>query len=284
MFELRGPHFANGLEREDAEDFLVEPLRRYKVEIPNRRILDFGCGGGATLAQIVRLASGQGGDPESLIGVDADKEILELAQLRLQHLDLADAAELRAIEQNDELDFIADESLDLIVCAEVFEHVLLEDRQVVLDTLWSKLSSGGLIYISAPTRLSPFDRHTTGLWFSYWLPPSLRYRYARRFSARCRRRTDRQLQEDGISGFSYWQLKRLLGERSYVDLAVENPVDERPRETDRAKALWVKVMWPIHRALLRYWMPFEAVGPRCAFCIRKVWTSRRSGGPQRRVS
>jgi 2-polyprenyl-3-methyl-5-hydroxy-6-metoxy-1,4-benzoquinol methylase len=65
---------------------------------------------------------------------------------------------------------IGNESLDLIVASEVFEHTLPRYRRNTLRMLYNKLKPGGVIVITAPNRLHPKDTRTTGLWFTAWLP------------------------------------------------------------------------------------------------------------------
>ena len=61
----------------------------------------------------------------------------------------------------------------------VFEHVLPEERDPVLDMLWSVLRPGGVMVVDqTPHRWFPQESHTTALPFLNYLPG--RWRSGRR--------------------------------------------------------------------------------------------------------
>jgi SAM-dependent methyltransferase len=244
---------------------MLAGVHRYEIDIAGKRVLEFGCGAGASALILLRDAS----PPRSFVGVDINESLLAIARMRLAEFGFSEVSEFRAISQNDPLGFIDDESLDVVVASEVFEHIDPKDRQKIVNILWSKLAKGGLLYVTAPSRLSPIDMHTTGLWFTYWLPLGIACDYARLFSRRCRGRTNDQLVADGIRGFSYFELKSLLGSRSFIDMSAVLPLSSPPDERTGPKVLWTKLMWPIYQAVLHRFAPYDAFAPRCVLCFRR---------------
>ena len=65
---------------------------------------------------------------------------------------------------------IGDETMDIVVCAQVYEHVPDDER--LAQEIWRVLRPGGICFFSGPNRLDPIERHY-GLPFVSWLPRSL---------------------------------------------------------------------------------------------------------------
>jgi len=62
---------------------------------------------------------------------------------------------------------IADGSVDVVVCAQVYEHVA--DPQRLMAEIWRVLEPGGVCLFTGPNRLFPFEFHSR-LPFVHWLP------------------------------------------------------------------------------------------------------------------
>lgn len=62
---------------------------------------------------------------------------------------------------------MADESLDVVVCAQVYEHVA--DARSLFAEIWRVLAFGGVCFLSGPNRLFPIEMHCH-LPFVHWLP------------------------------------------------------------------------------------------------------------------
>lgn len=109
----------------------IEPL------LPRRagRVLEVGCGGGATLAWL--KASGRAG---WVVGIELFADAAAVARTRLDELHEGD------VDQH--IDRLAPDSFDLILCLDVLEHLV--DPWSTLKRLQSLLRPGGQLIASLP--------------------------------------------------------------------------------------------------------------------------------------
>jgi 2-polyprenyl-3-methyl-5-hydroxy-6-metoxy-1,4-benzoquinol methylase len=93
---------------------------------------------------------------------------------------------------------LGSESIDVVVCNQVYEHV--DDPVALLRAIHAVLKPGGLCYFAGPNLLWPIEPHVS--WpFVHWLPRG----FAVRLMTICRARYARFL--DAWS-WSYWRLAR----------------------------------------------------------------------------
>ncbi len=160
------------------------------------RCLDLGCGIGV-LADRLRPLTGQ------VVGLDS-----ELSLLRLASADLSRG-------QGDALRLpFGDATFDLVVCAQVYEHVA--DAAALAAEVARVLKPGGICFFSGPNRLWPYEYHYRA-WLAHWLPdrwlePALRLLH-RQDADRVRLRT-------------WWGLRRLwrgFTIRDYTTRALRDP-------------------------------------------------------------
>jgi SAM-dependent methyltransferase len=108
------------------------------IDIAPQRVLDVGCGDGATDAELKRRFPGA-----AVVGIEAVPAAAERAEARLDRVIRANA---------ESLDFtaagIAAETLDLIIVADVLEHML--DPWHMLEKLHGLLAPNGRILASIP--------------------------------------------------------------------------------------------------------------------------------------
>ena len=71
---------------------------------------------------------------------------------------------------------LADASADVILCAQVYEHV--PDDRILFAEMRRVLKPGGVVFFSGPNRLFPIEPHYF-LPFLHWLPPRVADRYLR---------------------------------------------------------------------------------------------------------
>jgi ubiquinone/menaquinone biosynthesis C-methylase UbiE len=164
-------------------------------ELNGGRILDYGCGHGASAAALGRMF------PESdIVGVDFDSRLLPIAKAR---------CDLAGVNRVNFLAADAGESMpstvgdvDFIVLNAVYEHLLPDERRSLLPELWRHLRRGGVFFVAdTPHRYSPIDFHTTGLPLINYLPDRLTLACARRFSRHVSRDAKwEQLLQRGIRG------------------------------------------------------------------------------------
>jgi 2-polyprenyl-3-methyl-5-hydroxy-6-metoxy-1,4-benzoquinol methylase len=141
------------------------------------RILDYGCGGGASTMILARMFP----DAE-IVGVDIDPQVLSIAHARLEHFGFGNV-NLQLLETSDLGEDLG--RFDTIVLAALYEHLLPRERKVLMPQFWGRLKAGGVLFVGeTPHRYSPIEWHTTRLPLINYLPPPLALRAARAFSPR----------------------------------------------------------------------------------------------------
>jgi SAM-dependent methyltransferase len=179
----------------------------------SRRILDFGCGSGASTMILARILPAC-----NLVGVELDGELLSVAKLRAQHYKLNNVHFIRSPDPTSLPADIGD--FDYIFLNAVYEHLLPNERRNLLPVLWSHLKRQGILFINGtPHRFSPIESHTTGLPLINFLPAWLTLALTRRFSRRAieRDETWQTLLRKGIRGGTVTEIMHIL-----------NATDDRP--------------------------------------------------------
>jgi 2-polyprenyl-3-methyl-5-hydroxy-6-metoxy-1,4-benzoquinol methylase len=250
IFETKGLYICDEIMREEdpryVEHFLRSQVLTYvdPSEFEGKRILDFGCGSGASTMVLARLLP-----PCEIVGVELDERLLRLARLRAAHFGLPAVKFLRS-PRGDQLP----ENLgkfDFIMFSAVFEHLLPAERPVLLPLVFSHLKPGGVLFLNqTPHRYSPVEIHTTGgLPLINYLPDRLTLAVARRFSKRVRPNSSwEKLLRDGIRGGTVREIMRILRRDARATLL-------RPREGDRVD------QW------------YRSLSSRHAWLKRSVWAS-----------
>ena len=154
---------------------------------------------------------------------------------------------------------VADGSVDVVVCAQVYEHVA--DAGALVAEIHRVLAPDGVCLFSGPNRLDPVERHY-GLPFLAWLPRPLAD-LVMRLTGRGARYPEHPL--------TYWGLRRLLRGFAITDYTVAMLCDpERYRcAEEMGGALWVR---RVPRAFLALLLPFY---PNYNWILRK----RAEGAP-----
>ncbi len=168
------------------------------------RILDFGCGSGASTSVLGRIF------PDSeVVGVELDPELLELARLRAEHYG-NEAVRFEASPSPEEVPAGLG-TFDFLYLSAVWEHLLPRERRTLPRTLWGLLRPGGVLFVTeTPHRWFPWETHTTGLPLINYLPDGWAERLARR-SARVGAEDswDRMLR-NGLRGGTVGEILRVL--------------------------------------------------------------------------
>jgi 2-polyprenyl-3-methyl-5-hydroxy-6-metoxy-1,4-benzoquinol methylase len=184
ILEVKGPAWLCDELRRDEDAAYVENDIRHDVfgfvdpeDFEGRKILDFGCGCGASISVLSRLAPGA-----ILTGVELDEPSLNIAKMRASHYNLTPRLSLSPDSQSLPQDL---GTFDTIIFSAVFEHLLPDERLELLPLVWKHLKPGGLLFLNqTPHRWFPIEGHTTGLPLINYLPRSLTHLVTNRLSPR----------------------------------------------------------------------------------------------------
>lgn len=206
-----------------------------------KRILDFGCGAGASTTALARLLP-----PCELVGIDLQARLLRLAVLRAQARGLTGVQ----FHQSPAGDALPEEigQFDFILFNAVFEHLLPHERPALLRKVWARLKPGGILFLNqTPHRYSPVEVHTTsGMLFINYMPDALALRYARYFCKRVKRNEEwTTLLRRGIRGGTVKEVLSCLPKNEPGTLLA--PLPEVGDRID----LWFQTLSPKHGWLKR---------------------------------
>ena len=180
------------------------------LETKNLSCVDIGCGsGGISYHMAPYFQHVCGVDPESW--------------QRWQEY-LAQAANLSFREESIESISLADESVDIVICNQVYEHVPCPET--LIAQIFRILKPGGVCYFAGPNLLYPIEPHV--FWpFVHWLPRRMALAILRVFAP--------QKVLDAHST-TYWRLNRWFKDFEVVN-AVPRLVKHRAAST-HSKYYW----------------------------------------------
>ena len=160
-----------------------------------KRVLDFGCGAGASTMILARMLKGA-----DIYGVELSPRLLSIAKARAAHYG-SDPERLLLSPDGNTLPGNL-KTFDAVILSAVWEHLLPTERPAVMKQIWSVLRPGGYLFINqTPNRYSPIDSHTTGLPFINYLPDRAAHAAAVHFSKRIEPGTSWEtLLRNGIRG------------------------------------------------------------------------------------
>jgi ubiquinone/menaquinone biosynthesis C-methylase UbiE len=128
-----------------------------------RKAVDIGCSAGFfTMALAPHF--------KEVVGLDIDEQALALATQG------CNAPNVRFARGDSMWLDLADDSVDLVLCNHVYEHV--PDARQLFREIHRVLRPGGRCYLGAASRLTPIEPHYH-LPFLSWLPKPLAHRYMR---------------------------------------------------------------------------------------------------------
>jgi 2-polyprenyl-3-methyl-5-hydroxy-6-metoxy-1,4-benzoquinol methylase len=260
VLDLKGPGYVcDEIQRDESPEYTGAALKTSllgyisETQFAGKRILDFGCGAGASTIALCRMFP-----TAAVVGVELDHRSLDVARARSQFYGLTNVQYLVS-PSGVELPAGLGE-FDFIVMSGVFEHLLPDERPAVMSRLWSALKPGGILFLrETPHRYFPIETHTTGLPLINYLPRSLVMPIVRRIP-RGGTNWDELLRR-GIRGGSVAEIRKLvpdatllrpsrLGMKDLIDLwyaAVPKSRSARMKRYVRAfaKALTaVGIEWP----------------------------------------
>ncbi len=201
-------------------NYMCPEIEYHCGKLRSKRVLDFGCGTGATTAALMQFC-------DEVVAFDKDQESIDICKQRIREHGFKNSP---AFYSADDIDKVKDElgTFDLILANDVIEHIPLTRpglRKKIIKTLFHLLKPQGRLFInSSPNRLYPFDFHTTQLWWLPWSSPGSQWAYTR--ARRKGRHTvfrrisegSLGLEECGTWGITYWEIMNYLGEEGCVCL------------------------------------------------------------------
>lgn len=148
-------------------------------EFRGRRILDFGCGSGASTMVLARMFS-----ESAIVGVELSPAYAGLARARAEFYGFGGRVDVRISPDPDSLPAGIGE-FDFVLLSAVYEHMLPGERGALLTRLWARLKPGGLMFLDqTPHRWFPVEMHTTGLPLINYFPDALAHWFACHVSKR----------------------------------------------------------------------------------------------------
>ena len=217
---------------------ILQAIRRHCIpDLSKTRWLDLGCGSGGISKCIANeVATITGIDPEPW----PDWSDYEKAHSNLHFIS----------ESMEDLS-VSGESVDVVVCNQVYEHVT--NPRILIDQIYRVLKSGGFCYFAGPNLLFPIEPHV--FWpFIHWLP--------RNFAVRLMRALGASEVVDANST-TYWTLRKWLKEFEIKDIVPDMISD--PTYYQRHGLLW-KALSIIPSYAMR---PFIWLSPGFVFILKK---------------
>lgn len=187
ILNTKGPtYLCDEIMRDESPDYVEQHIKYdvlgyvAKEQFNDTRILDFGCGSGASSMVLSRMLPNA-----HIVGVELEPDLLEIAEARANHYDVTDRVKFFLSPDGNSLpDNIGE--FDYIFLNAVYEHLLPKEREIVFPLLWCHLKPNGILFINqTPYRWFPIENHTTsGLVFINYMPDFIASNFASRFSTR----------------------------------------------------------------------------------------------------
>jgi 2-polyprenyl-3-methyl-5-hydroxy-6-metoxy-1,4-benzoquinol methylase len=214
VLEVKGPaYLCDEILRDESPGYVQKQFQHDvfsyldQGSFAGRRLLDFGCGAGASTMILSRLFP-----DTAIVGIELEPSLLRLASARAEFYGCRNVV----LHQSPAPDQLPDDlgRFDFVMMSAVYEHLLPDERAVLLRALWALLEPGGVLFLNqTPYRYFPVEFHSTsGLPFINYLPAFLAGPYARRFSIRkLQGQSWTELLRGGLRGGSVREIVALLG-------------------------------------------------------------------------
>lgn len=208
--------------RDESPDYLQHDLKwsvlSYIGEenFRNKWLLDFGCGSGSSSMVLARMFPDTG-----IVGIELEERLLEIARLRTRYYGFENVTFHRSPAPSRLPDDIG--AFDFVMFSAVYEHLLPQERRILLPLIWNVLKPGGVLFLNAtPNKYFPVEMHTTGLPLINYLPDRYAHWYARKLSRRNLESNDwPTLLRQGIRGASIPEILGILHSTSCPPILLE---------------------------------------------------------------
>ncbi len=174
---------------------ILTQLGRSHVPLPAATCLDLGCSSGTITTALAPLFA-------RTVGLDYDETALKNAERA--------GSCTPCFLRGDALRLpLPDRSIDIVICAQVYEHV--PDDTLLVAEIYRVLKPGGMAFFSGPNKLFPLELHYH-LPFLHWLPVRWADGYLR-FLGRGNQYYERSR--------TVWSLRRLVARFVVQDVTIE---------------------------------------------------------------
>ena len=213
LANLKCEWFADSYARFEEPNYIQKQvdltLQFYNLSLRDRRVLDFGCGFGASSYCLMKRGA------DHIVATDLVRENTDFAKLFFTKRGLAQYIDVR---QGDILPELKPAEYDIIWLQAVVEHLLPGERREYLQRFWEVLRPGGVLVITeTPNRFWPKETHTTGgRWWLPWMAPQNVFRTLRR-DHKYEEYTDEDFYRSGVIGSSYSEIMDCLGRPADCD-------------------------------------------------------------------
>jgi len=213
ILSLKGPaYLCDEILRDESPQYVQKSIKYdllsylSEEELIDKRLLDFGCGSGASTMILARMFP-----HTKIVGIELEEKLLSIAELRANHYGYKNL-ELILSPDADQLPPNLG-CFDYVVLSAVYEHLLPNERKTLLPKIWGILKPHGILFLNqTPYRYFPIEIHTTsGLPFINYLPDRQAHFYAQYFSKRkLKNNSWEELLRRGIRGGSIKEVFRIL--------------------------------------------------------------------------
>lgn len=236
------------------QKFLKNDLSAYfsPEDFVGKRILDFGCGTGASTVILSKMFA-----QSEFTGVEMVDSALSVAKKRVEFYNLPNVSFHQSPNGSDLPEKLG--KFDFVILSAVYEHLLPEERKILLPKLWDLVRESGYLFINqTPNRLFPFELHTTMLPLINYVPDFIALKMAHKISKRTTaHETWEELLRKGIRGATEQGILKLLskdnqnvemlepknnGLKDRIDLYYLNTNSERLQKVKKAAKFFIKAV------------------------------------------
>ncbi len=213
ILQVKGPaYLCDEIMRDESPTYVEQDVTRDlyayfdQGDFTNKRVLDFGCGSGAS-----SVILGRHFPTADIVGIELCSDLLSVAKQRIEYYGLLN---VKLKQSPNETSLPSDIGrFDFVIMSAVYEHLLPEERTVLMPKIYKVIREGGYLFINqTPNRMCPIEGHTTGLPLLNYLPNRLVLEAAHRFSNRVEREDSWvELLRKGIRGATEREIIRKLG-------------------------------------------------------------------------
>jgi SAM-dependent methyltransferase len=214
-----------------------------------KRLLDFGCGAGASTVWLGELLP----DTE-IVGVELDAKLLALGRARARHRGLRNVRFEASPDGNGLPSGIG--AYDFCMMSAVYEHLLPKERVILMPKIWNTLRPDGVLFINqTPHRYFPIETHSTRLPLINYLPDALAFAAARRLAPASNAvgQTNEQLLRGGVRGATEREIRtRLASDKRFRPVLLEPIVPGCRDRIDLWYSRLSKTRYPRAKSALRH--------------------------------